>query len=293
MEELDLQFNGKLRLAIEIFLDKYPKRFLNQLISSQLDMDRLDYLRRDSFFTGVIEGTVGSDRIIKMLAVKNDQLVIEEKGIYSIEKFLVARRLMYWQVYLHKTVISAEYLLINTLKRAKCIVAEGMDVFATPALSFFLGPDSIISSYLVSEKRVERAKLLQQFALLEDNDIMAAAKVWAINDDKTLALLSQNLVYRRLYKIEIQNEEFSEDKVRIIEEKVKDILGVDDKYLRYFVFSGEISNNAYVDNDDKINILLRSGDIVDIKEVSNILNQSILSNTVKKQFLCYPKVVTL
>ncbi len=293
MEELNIQFNGALSLAIDIFLNKYSKKFLYQLISSQLDMDRLDYLRRDSFFTGVIEGTVGSDRIIKMLAVKNDQLVIEEKGIYSIEKFLVARRLMYWQVYLHKTVISAEYLLINVLKRAKSITSEGIEIFATPSLSFFLKQESDISYYLNSNVREIRQKLLQQFSLLEDNDIIASAKVWANHTDVTLAILSQNLVFRRLYKIEIQNEAINVNRIRKIEEKVMGLLNIEDKFIKYFVFYGEISNSAYNASDDRINILLGSGKIIDIMEVSNMLNQSILNDTVKKHFLCYPKVVSL
>jgi HD superfamily phosphohydrolase len=293
MEELNIQFNGALSLALDIFLNRYTKKFLYQLISSQLDMDRLDYLRRDSFFTGVIEGTVGSDRIIKMLAVKNDQLVIEEKGIYSIEKFLVSRRLMYWQVYLHKTVISAEYLLINVLKRAKSIASEGMEVFATPSLSFFLKPDSDISNHLNSNVREICQKLLQQFSLLEDNDIIASAKVWAGHSDVTLAILSQNLVQRRLYKIEIQNEAINSTRISEIEEKVKEFLNIGDELIKYFVFYGEISNSAYNTNDDRINILLRSGKIIDIMEVSNMLNQSILKDTIKKYFLCYPKAMSL
>jgi len=256
-------------------------------------MDRLDYLRRDSFFTGVIEGTVGSDRIIKMLAVKNDQLVIEEKGIYSIEKFLVARRLMYWQVYLHKTVISAEYLLINVLKRIKYLSSEGIKLFSTPALLFFLEQANNLPYYINNQDREVRKQLLQHFALLEDNDIITSAKVWTDHSDKTLAMLSQNLVFRKLYTIEIQNDSFSRDKIEKIEEEVKILLEIEDQDIKYFVFSGEISNSAYNPSDDKINILLRSGKIIDISEVSNMLNQSILNNPVKKHFLCYPKVVTL
>ncbi len=293
MEELNILFNGSLSLAIDIFLNKYHKKFLYQLISSQLDMDRLDYLRRDSFFTGVIEGTVGSDRIIKMLAVKNDELVVEEKGIYSIEKFLVARRLMYWQVYLHKTVISAEYLLINVLNRVKSLTSEGIRVFSTPAMSFFLDPANNLSFYVNADSREIRKKLLDHFALLEDNDIMAAAKIWSTHKDKTLAMLSQNLLFRKLYTIEIQNGSFNKIHVSKIEEKVKQLLSIKDKDLKYFVFEGVISNSAYNNNDDKINILLRSGNIVDIKEVSNVLNQSILNEAVKKHFLCYHKGVIL
>ena len=293
MEELDDQFDGRLHLAIDIFQNRYPKKFLYQLISSQLDMDRLDYLRRDSFFTGVIEGTVGSDRIIKMLAVRNDQLVIEEKGIYSIEKFLVARRLMYWQVYLHKTVISAEYLLINMLNRAKYIYEKGMEaVFAPPSLMLFLRPDFNIPAILNANPDV-RKQLLHQFSLLEDNDILSSAKVWADHPDRTLAILSQNLVSRKLYKIEIQQDKFHTEYVRSIKEKVKEVLQINDQDIQYFVFDGEISNNTYAMSDDRINILLRSGIILDITEVSSMLNQSTLYNTIKKQFLCYPKDIAL
>jgi len=180
-----------LSLAIEIFQNRYPKKFLNQLVSSQLDMDRLDYLRRDSFFTGVSEGAVGSDRIIKMLTVENDELVIEEKGIYSIEKFLVARRLMYWQVYFHKTVISAENLLVNTLKKVKELSANGEKVFSTPYLGFFLNQESNVLKYINSDNADERKVLLDNFSQLDDNDIIVSAKVWAEHNNRTLAILSR------------------------------------------------------------------------------------------------------
>jgi HD superfamily phosphohydrolase len=203
----------------------------------------------------------------------------------------VARRLMYWQVYLHKTVISAEYLLINMLMRAKQISEDGTMLFATPSLSFFLSPNTNIPYYLNSNDRDVRKQLLHQFSLLEDNDILASAKAWANHPDRTVAILSQNLLSRKLYKIELQQDKFDSDRILTIREKVKEVLHIDEKDIQYFVFDGEISNNAYTHHDDRINILLRSGAILDITEVSNMLNQSTLYNTVKKQFLCYPKEV--
>jgi len=289
MLELNRQFNGKLSLAIEIFQNRYPKKFLNQLVSSQLDMDRLDYLRRDSFFTGVSEGAVGSDRIIKMLTVENDELVIEEKGIYSIEKFLVARRLMYWQVYFHKTVISAENLLVNTLKKVKELSANGEKVFSTPYLGFFLNQESNVLKYINSDNADERKVLLDNFSQLDDNDIIVSAKVWAEHNNRTLAILSRNLITRKLFKIELQYQVFPEEIIRAHSQKVIESLGILPEDISYFVFTGEISNNAYNTSDDRIKILLKTGDIVDITEASDMLNQTVLAKTVIKHFLCYPK----
>ena len=291
MQELNRQFDNQLELAISIFQNNYPKKFLNQLVSSQLDMDRLDYLRRDSFFTGVTEGTVGSDRIIKMLTVANDELVVEEKGIYSIEKFLVARRLMYWQVYFHKTVISAENLLVNTLRRVKFLCTQGTRVFATPFLDFFLNQELDVVRYINSENLDEHKILLDNFSLLEDNDIMVSAKVWAEHPDKTLSTLSHNLVNRKLYRIEVQHDEFSPDIVDSYRFKVMETLNITPEEVIYFVFPGEIANNAYRTSDDKINILLKNGSIVDITEASDMLDQNVLAKTVIKHFLCYPKEV--
>jgi uncharacterized protein len=291
MIELNRQFNGQLTLAIEIFQNNYHKKFLNQLVSSQLDMDRLDYLRRDSFFTGVTEGTIGSDRIIKMLTVENDELVVEEKGIYSIEKFLVARRLMYWQVYLHKTVIAAENLLVNTLHRVKQLTGTGEQVFSTPYLGFFLHKDLDLLKYLNAENADDRKPLLDCFALLEDNDIMVSAKVWAEHPDRTLSILSQNLIRRKLYHVEVQHVPFHEDMIKSLCEKVSITLGIAPDQTMYFVFTGEIANNAYKTNDDRIKILLKNGNIVDITEASDMLDQNVLAKTVVKYFLCYPKGV--
>ena len=289
MLELNRQFNGKLSLAIEIFQNKYHKKYLNQLVSSQLDVDRLDYLSRDSFFTGVTEGIIGSDRIIKMLTVANDELVVEEKGIYSIEKFLVARRLMYWQVYFHKTVISAENLLVNTLKRVKQLSGRGEQVFSTPYLGFFLKDNLDVIKYISSENIDERKILLDNFSLLEDNDIMVSAKVWAEHNDRTLAMLSRNLVTRKLFKIELQYESFPSAVIQAHSDQVLSLLGIDKEDIGYFVFSGEISINTYKTGEDWIKILLKSGDIVDITEASDMLDKRILAKAVIKHFLCYPK----
>jgi len=289
MQELNRQFDNRLELAISIFQNNYPKKFLNQLVSSQLDMDRLDYLRRDSFFTGVTEGTIGSDRIIKMLTIADDELVVEEKGIYSIEKFLVARRLMYWQVYFHKTVISAENLLVNTLHRVKQLSGQGIPVFSTPFLGFFLNKDLDLSRFINSDDLNERKLLLDNFSLLEDNDIMVSAKVWAEHPDRTLAVLSHNLINRKLYRIEVQRELFSQDRVQSIRQKVAEELLIGQDEANYFVFTGEIANNAYNTSDDRIKILLKNGDIVDITEASDMLDQNVLAKTVIKHFLCYPK----
>jgi HD superfamily phosphohydrolase len=288
MDELNNQFNGRLTLAIDIFKNQYHKKFLHQLVSGQLDMDRLDYLRRDSFFTGVTEGVVGSDRIIKMLNVVDDNLVVEAKGIYSIEKFLIARRLMYWQVYLHKTVLSAENMLVNILKRAKKLSLEGNELFATPALQFFLtrkfGKNDIQPS-----KADLRSKIIENFILLDDTDIIAATKVWQGHSDKTLSTLCKSINNRVLYKIEMQNTVFTEIRINELKEKGKVLLGLTDAEIPYFVFSDSISNHTYVPADNRISILLNNGTVKDIAEASDILNVAVLSKAVKKYFLCYPK----
>jgi HD superfamily phosphohydrolase len=290
MQELNDIFGGRLQLAIDIFQDKYPKHFLYQLVSSQLDMDRLDYLRRDSFFTGVIEGAIGSDRIIKMLDVVNDELVVEEKGIYSIEKFLLARRVMYWQVYFHKTVISAENLLLNILQRVKYLARNGEPVFATPCFEFFIAnpipairPESITPT--------NRKILLDNYSKLEDNDIFSSAKVWADSNDKVLSLLSSNLMSRRLYRIEMQYQPFEQEYIDKIGEKILFQNRFDKKDLRYFAFTGTISNYAYSLNDDKIKIMKKTRETMDIAEASDMLNLTVLSKQVVKHYLCYLKTM--
>lgn len=283
MEQLNETFDGALDLAIRIFKNEYSKKFLHQLVSSQLDMDRLDYLKRDSFFTGVTEGVIGSDRIIKMLNVVNDQLVVYQKGIYSIEKFLIARRLMYWQVYLHRTVVSSEQLLVMMLKRAQVLTAGGEVLFATPALSYFLedSPGKFDPS--------NRAMFLNQFARLDDNDILTSAKVWCNHPDAVLSLLSRGLVNRDLFSVELDNDPFETEMVESLRGKVSGHLAISAEEAAYLVISDSVSNYAYSDLDDRISILDKEGNIQDIAEASDMLNISVLSKTIRKYFLCYPR----
>lgn len=283
MDQLNKEFGGKLGLAIRIFNDAYHKHFLHQLVSSQLDMDRLDYLKRDSFFTGVSEGVISSDRIIKMLNVKNNELVVEYKAIYSIEKFLIARRLMYWQVYLHKTVLSAENLLVNILRRAKELTANGHDLFATPALKLFLGQD------FTKEDFRRKPALLDEFSKLDDNDVIASVKVWSEEKDPILSRLCVNLLNRRLYKVEIQNGAVSPDHKNTLLAKVMKRYGINRKEAAYFVFTGKVNNSAYNANQFNINVLMNNGQLMDVAEASDQLNLQSLSKTVTKNFICYPK----
>ncbi len=283
MNELNITFKGKLTLAIKIFKGDYSKTYLHQLVSSQLDMDRLDYLKRDSFFTGVSEGVVSSDRIIKMLNVAKGELVIEAKGIYSVEKFLIARRLMYWQVYLHKTVLSAENLLVKILKRAKELSLSGTELFATPALSLFL-KNNFNKKDFTSQK-----ELLNQFVLLDDYDIMASVKVWTQSDDKILALLCSSLIDRSLYKIELQNTKFSASYIKTLQEKIMKKHKVSKKETEYFVFSNSVINSAYNSSEIKINILYNDGKLLDVAKASDQLNIKMLSKKVTKYFICFPK----
>ncbi len=290
MKRLNHQFKGELDVAVKIFRNEYPKRFLNQLVSSQLDMDRLDYLRRDSFFAGVTEGVVGSARIIKMLDVRNDQLVVEAKGIYSIEKFLIARRLMYWQVYLHKTVIAAEEMLVHILKRAKYLAEKGDELFATPSLTYFLynkvGKMEFENPNVVCNGR----NALEMFADLDDDDIMVSIKVWADHSDKVLAYLCKCIRDRQLFKIEIQKTTFTKEYIDQVKKRVGRYFGCSDHALEFMVISNSISNNAYSSDDDQINILYKDGTQCDIGEASDMLDASVLSKTVKKYYLCYPKI---
>ena len=284
MDDLNKTFKGKLSLAIKIFKDQHPKKFLHQLVSSQLDMDRLDYLKRDSFFTGVSEGVVSSDRIIKMLNVAKGELVVEAKGIYSVEKFLIARRLMYWQVYLHKTVLSAEKLLVNILKRAKELSLSGIDLFATPALSLFL------KNNFSKKDFISKPELLQQFTLLDDYDIMASVKVWANHSDAVLSLLCKNMLDRHLFKIELQNKKFSADYKTQWQEKVMKKYKLTKKEADYFVFSESVNNSAYNSGiHHKINILFNNNVLMDVAKASDQLNIKMLSKKVTKYFICYPK----
>jgi len=287
MEKLNVEFGGSLTNAIRIFTGNYPKKFLHQLISSQLDLDRMDYLNRDSFFTGVSEGVISFDRIIKMFNIQDDHLVIEEKGIYSIEKFLIARRLMYWQVYLHKTVIAGEQLLVKILKRAKELAFKGKDLFATPALKHFLVNE-------ISEKDFFETEIhLAQFAKLDDQDIFASVKVWVESDDRILALLCQMLVNRNLYKIEMANEQQDESRVKMITENAAITLDITIEEASYFVFTDIIMNRAYnaTAGNSSINILLKNNTTIDIAKASDLNNLESLDKTVKKHILCYPRII--
>ncbi len=283
MQRLNQEFNGKLTTAIEIFNNQYPKKFLHQLVASQLDMDRLDYLKRDSFFTGVSEGVISTDRIITMLTVANDELAVEEKGIYSIEKFIIARRLMYWQVYLHKTVLAAENLLVKILQRAKELARQNITLFSTPALQFFLYND------ITGKNFSENPDILDIFAQLDDFDVMSAVKVWQNHSDPILSHLCRNMVNRKLYKIKLQKNKFSTGAIASKEQQYQEKYNVSSGNVHYFIFTGKIINNAYNPQHDKINILFKDNSILDIAKAADNLNISALSTPVKKYFLCYHK----
>jgi HD superfamily phosphohydrolase len=281
MQELNKEFNGKLDLAIKIFRNSYHKKFLHQLISGQLDMDRLDYLRRDTFFTGVTEGIVGSERIIKMLEVVDDNLVVESKGIYSIEKFLIARRLMYWQVYLHKTVLVAEKLLIKTLERIKELYQCGKIKIDNLHLKYFLD---------TTEYNDEK-KVVNHFSMLDDFDITCLIKQNINSDDKILKMLCEGVLNRNLPKIIIKREKFEQSFIDKLSDKIMKHYKIPESELKYYFYHGEISNNTYSNNDEKINILY-GNELIDIAEASDMLNLSVLSKVVKKYYICIPKSIS-
>lgn len=281
MGRLNEEMGGALDLAIEIFNDHHPKRFLHQLVSSQLDMDRLDYLARDSFYSGVTEGKVGSERIIKMLNVVDGQLCVEEKAIYSIEKFIVARRLMYWQVYLHRTVLSAEHMLMLVLRRAKHLVRQGASVFASPALSLFLHDDLDRAKFLADPQVLER------FCELDDSDIFVAMKSWRHHDDPVLAMLSQRLLDRGLFRIELRPEPFTEEDVQERVAATSQALGLSPEEACFLVSNARIDNKAYVPKG--ILVLYKDGTTRDFADANDHLNLQMLSRPVEKSFLCYPK----
>lgn len=283
MEKLNEEFQGRLGMAISIFNDTYPRRFLHQLVSGQLDMDRLDYLNRDSFFTGVTEGIVGSDRIIKMLNIVDDEIVVEEKGIYSVEKFLIARRLMYWQVYLHKTVIAAEQVLAKILVRSRELALAGEELFCSPALCHFL------YNTITREDFIHEPKHLNTFAKLDDTDIMSAVKVWMDCDDVILATLCRNLVYRNLLQVEITALPPQQALLDALLEKAAAYYNINTNLARYFVFTDTILNNAYKVDDTNIRILMKDNSIQDITDASDSASLAALAKTVRKYILCYPK----
>jgi len=279
MQTLNEEYGQQLQTAIDIFTDNYPKHFLHQLVSGQLDVDRMDYLSRDSFFTGVSEGVISYDRILKMLVVKNDELMIEEKGIYSIEKFLVARRLMYWQVYLHKAVMGAEMLLVKIIRRAKDLIEKNIPaIAATEALNFFLnnsGDHQFIKQHL------------DKFCNLDDYDVMCTIKNWSTHPDKILSTLCGSLVDRRLLKIKLQTEPFDEKLIREKRCEVSKCLQVNDQEAAYLVFTGEAINTTYDPNDERIDILFKDGNVKDISQIDNALIHHQLSGPVKKYYICF------
>jgi HD superfamily phosphohydrolase len=283
MDQLNDEFEGRLTPAINIFRGNYYRNFFCQLISGQLDLDRMDYLNRDSFFTGVSEGVISFDRIIKMFNIVDDQLVIEEKGIYSIEKFLIARRLMYWQVYLHKTVIAAEQLLVKILERAKELASSGTKLFATPALQHFLQNDITEHNFFEDENH------LLQFSKLDDQDIYAAIKVWESHEDPILSKLCQMLNSRKLYKVEITNVPPSAERIERLANQTAIALNLQDDDVAYFVFTDTIRNRAYNAGNSNINILMKNNELVDIAKASDLSNLESLDKTVKKHILCYTR----
>jgi HD superfamily phosphohydrolase len=284
MNRLNELFDNKLKMSIDIFSHSYKKNFLSQLVSSQLDMDRLDYLKRDSFFTGVSEGIIGTERIIKMLDVADDELVVEAKGIYSLEKFIVSRRIMYWQVYLHKTVLAAENMLIKILKRARLLTLNGSDLFCTPALKFFLTCNSKIDFITDSE-------IIDQFSQLDDFDIFTSIKVWKNHPDKILSTLCRNLAERKLFRCEIQAEPFEYFYIEGIKSGIMDKYKIGEDELEYFFYSDTTSNYAYKLDSDKILIRTKSGKIVDFADASDQIDARYHSKAIIRHFICYPKDV--
>ena len=280
MQELNKVFNGKLETAIAMFQGTYPRKFMHQLISSQLDMDRADYLKRDSFYTGVAEGNINSERLISMLNVRNDELVVEEKGLYSVEKFLIARRLMYWQVYLHKTSVAAEQILIRLLNRAKELVQQGQKLTMSTALAFFV--KNKISKDDFSQE------VLEMFARLDDTDIISAMKEWQFHPDVVLSKLSKMLLNRDLLKIKVRLNDFEEQKIKRLQ-KLSLAKGVDEKDMKYFVFTGVMTNRAYNPENEIIKILTKNGRVVDLSKTSQAINLEPLSQVTERYYICYPK----
>ena len=280
MQELNKVFNGKLETAIAMFQGTYPRKFMHQLISSQLDMDRADYLKRDSFYTGVAEGNINSERLISMLNVRNDELVVEEKGLYSVEKFLIARRLMYWQVYLHKTSVAAEQILIRLLNRAKELVQQGQELTMSTALAFFV--KNKISKDNFSQE------VLEMFARLDDTDIISAMKEWQFYPDAVLSKLSKMLLNRDLPKIKVRLNDFEEQKIKRLQ-KLSLAKGIDEKDMKYFVFTGVMTNRAYNPEKEIIKILTKNGRVVELSKTSEAINLEPLSQVTERYYICYPK----
>jgi len=285
IQRLNVIFSGALSQALSVFNNTFHKKILHQLVSGQLDMDRLDYLKRDSFFTGVSEGVINTDRIIAMLTVNNDRLMVEAKGIYSIEKFIMARRLMYWQVYLHKTVLSAENMLIHILHRARQLCESGEKLNVSPALATFL------CRRITKPDFISNPDMLGIFAQLDDSDILSAIKGWILHSDPVLSLLSSHLIHRNLFAIELQNRPFDKDYIEKIGKKICSVMDVNIADSDYFVYSGSVTNNAYNPMKDTILLLYRNGEVKDIAQATDQLNISALQPSDTKYFLCYPKEI--
>ena len=283
MEEINRSMNGQLNLAISIFKGDYPKNFLHQLISSQLDMDRLDYLRRDSFYTGVTEGNIGSARIIKMLNVIDDSLVVEQKGIYSLENYLTTRRLMYWQVYLHRTCVAYEKVLVNMLKRAKELIRKGQQVFASPALLYFLEND------IDAEWFATHPEALQNYSELDDSDIWSAMKAWKHHQDKILSTLATDMLDRKIFKVEVLEEMPTEERLEELKRTIAQKMDIAYEDAHYMMSLNTIQKDMYNVDDDKIQILYKNGEIKDISEASELLNVQLLSKKIRKYYLCYQR----
>ncbi|WP_299824185.1 HD domain-containing protein [uncultured Pontibacter sp.] len=285
MHLLNDAFGGRLSMAIEIFTGNYHRKFFHQLVSSQLDVDRLDYLNRDSFYTGVYEGKIGADRIIKMLDVANDKLVVEEKGVYSIENFLVSRRLMYWQVYLHKTVISAENMVLRVVQRARELVQQGIEVPCSPCLKFFLTSDLTMQDFQ------RDSSILERFVSLDDHDIWGGIKMWAAHPDKILSYLANSILNRKLFKVVIASKPIDEELQLGISELVQSQFSIAEEDVHYLMIAGKIGNNAYDVEGQTIDMLTKSGYVIDVAEASDLPNIRALSNKVEKYYVCYPKEV--
>ncbi|MEJ8801516.1 HD domain-containing protein [Pontibacter sp. H249] len=285
MHLLNEAFGDRLSMAIDIFTGKYHRKFFHQLVSSQLDVDRLDYLNRDSFYTGVYEGKIGADRIIKMLDVANDKLVVEEKGVYSIENFLVSRRLMYWQVYLHKTVVSAENMVLRVVQRARELVQQGVDVPCSPCLKFFLTNDLTMQDFQ------QDSSILKQFVSLDDHDIWCGIKMWADHPDRILSYLANSILSRKLFKVVIANKPIDPELQLGISELVQAHFKITADDVKYLMIAGKIGNNAYDVEGQTIDMLTKSGYVVDVAEASDLPNIRALSNKVEKYYVCYPKEV--
>lgn len=280
MAALNQEFNGVLSTGISIFQKSYPKKFLHELVSSQLDMDRMDYLNRDSFYTGVLEGKIGAQRIIRMLDVVDGRLAVEEKGIYSVEKFLIARRLMYWQVYLHKTVLASEQLLVKILLRAKELTLRGRKLFATPPVEYFL------SNKVTAKDFETNPSLLNKYAKLDDYEITACIKTWMEDEDIVLARLCEGMIHRKLYKIRLDKEPFSPEKIEDLQNEAVKKFGITKQDSNYFVFAGAIANTAYNPDDQPIRILHRDGTVSELTHASDQMEVAVMSTHIKRHYLC-------